>query len=149
MGNREVLRFGIQSLDRLIGTVDEGAGLYGIDVSEPEVSSGDDILPITSSICLAGPDGTGKSVISLHLASQYLADCLEDCATGSTYPHLKVLYISTDLTYQMALKGWYHFGLNQPCKRQEPLVELREGRRPRTGPEFEIGLGQYFPFGGG
>ena len=149
MGNREVLRFGIQSLDRLIGTIDEGAGLYGIDVSEPEVSSGDDILPITSSICLAGPDGTGKSVISLHLASQYLADCLEDCATGSTYPHLKVLYISTDLTYQMALKGWYHFGLNQPCKRREPLVELREGRRPRTGPEFEIGLGQYFPFGGG
>ncbi len=152
MANHDALRFGIQSLDRLIGTINESSGVYGIDVSQPENSFGDgnaDILPITSSICLAGPDGTGKSVISLHLASQYLTDCLEGCVSGSTNPHLKVLYISTDLSYQMALKGWYHFGLNQPFKRREPLVELKKGRPQRSGPKFEIGLKQYFPSGGG
>jgi KaiC/GvpD/RAD55 family RecA-like ATPase len=144
------LRFGIQSFDRLIGTINKEAGIFGIDVSEPEKSEeAESQLPITSSICLAGPDGTGKSVISLHLASQYLADCLDDGIEGSTCPNLKILYISTDLTYNMALKGWHHFSLNQPFKRREPLVELREGRIPRNGPQFEIGLKQYYPSGGG
>jgi KaiC/GvpD/RAD55 family RecA-like ATPase len=150
-----VLRFGIQSFDRLIGTVTSYPEdpLYGIDVSEPEISTTgeetENVLPITSSVCLAGPDGTGKSIISLHLASQYLADSLEDGVTGSTHPNLKVLYISTDLTYKMALKGWYHFGLDQPFKRREPLVELKEGRTKKTGRQFEIALRQYFPASAG
>src|ERR1044072_8258087 len=161
MSKRQVLRFGIQSLDRLIGTVelDDGRKIYGIDVSEPEKSPDDEEsesqstgsnkidLPIISSVCLAGPDGTGKSVLSLHLASQYLTDCLANDSSGSCQ-HLKVLYISTDLTYKMALKGWNHFALNQPFKRSEPLVELREGRREEKKEEFEISLEQYFPSSG-
>src|SRR6185295_3807547 len=108
MPAKQVLRFGIQSLDRLVGTsrTDDGQEIYGIDVSEPEMSKDGEedehILPITSSVCLAGPDGTGKSVLSLHLASQYLTDCLVHDSNDSCQ-NLKVLYISTDLTYKMAL----------------------------------------------
>src|SRR5688572_17458490 len=105
MTTARFLRFGIQSLDRLIGTVKLKTGngvTYGIDVSEPEESDGQPsvngtgrpALPITSSICLAGPDGTGKSVLSLHLASSYLTDCLLDCEQPRKLercPNLKVL----------------------------------------------------------
>lgn len=156
------LRFGIQSLDRLIGTVKLKTGdevTYGIDVSEPEDSDRDPstngagrlVLPITSSICLAGPDGTGKSVLSLHLASRYLTDCLLECVeTGRTddCPNLKVLYISTDLTYKMALKGWKDFALDRPMERKEPLVDLKEGRKQRSDPQIEIALKQYSPSAG-
>lgn len=174
MTNRRVLRFGIQSLDRLIGTVrlsseaedssskdndsdSEEALKYGIDVSEPpeeeeDDDNADDVdtssgMPITSSICLAGPDGTGKSVLSLHLAAHYLADCLAECLDTNTplCKDLKVFYISTDLTYKMALKGWTHFALQYPFERHEPLIELKEGRKLRNGPRIAIRLKQYLP----
>lgn len=153
MPAKQVLRFGIQSLDRLIGTsrTDDGEEIYGIDVSEPEMSKDGEedehILPITSSVCLAGPDGTGKSVLSLHLASQYLTDCLVHDSNDSCQ-NLKVLYISTDLTYKMALKGWNHFSLNKPFRRSEPLVELKQGREVQKSEEFEIDLKQYLPSSG-
>lgn len=158
MPKTRVLRFGIESLDRLIGTVTSNPNaddLYGIDVTEPEErkycqKSGGE-LSITSSICLAGPDGTGKSILSLHLASRYLADSLVECLQTSTSycPIIKVFYISTDLTYKMALKGWNHFALDHPFKRKEPLIELREGRKHQQIPELTISLEQYFPAGGG
>ena len=158
MTKTRVLRFGIESLDRLIGTVKsnpEADDFYGIDVTEPEErkdwQQNGRGLPITSSICLAGPDGTGKSILSLHLASRYLADSLVACleTSASHCPIIKVLYISTDLTYKMALKGWSHFALDHPFKRKEPLVELREGRKGRQLPELKIKLEQYYPSGGG
>jgi KaiC/GvpD/RAD55 family RecA-like ATPase len=155
MAKPRVLRFGIQSLDRLIGTVKSDADnevVHGIDVTDPEESSGGRPkgLPITSSICLAGPDGTGKSVLSLHLVSTYLADCVAECLeTKKACPDVKVLHISTDLTYKMALKGWKHFALDTPFKRKEPLVELREGRRRPVNPEITITLEQYYASGGG
>jgi KaiC/GvpD/RAD55 family RecA-like ATPase len=156
MPKTRVLRFGIESLDRLIGTVTSNPDdLYGIDVTEPEerksCQQNGAGLPITSSICLAGPDGTGKSILSLHLASRYLADSLVECVqtSPSHCPIIKVLYISTDLTYKMALKGWNHFALDHPFKRKEPLVELREGRKHQQFPELTIGLEQYYPSGGG
>lgn len=180
MAKPQVLRFGIQSLDRLIGTLrpnpdDEdnygkalgerkkfgnGQGtstsddedIYGIDLTERKGSNdtGDteqNSLPVTSSICLAGPDGTGKSVLSLHLASRYLADCLRDCLETQTptCPNLKVLYISTDLNYKMALKGWTDFLLDRPLERREPLVELRDGRKKPPEKQIEISLQPYSP----
>ena len=141
MPKPRVLRFGIQSLDKLIGTITcDGEEIYGIDLSGSEESEdggpaepGDS--PITSSICLTGPDGTGKSVLSLHIVSQYLADCLAESIKANDQPCQipKVFHISTDLTYKMALKGWNHFALDRPHERREPLVELKEGRRSRRG----------------
>ena len=154
---RRALRFGIQSLDKLIGTVgleDAGNQRFGIDLGKVTPAEESDVAvnPITSSICLAGPDGTGKSVLSLHLAAHYLADSLEEhTATGRPVPKdLKVLYISTDLTYNMAFKGWKRFALNRPLERKEPLVELSKGRKqPDDNSRIEIGLKQYFPTGDG
>lgn len=159
MSKPKVLRFGIRSLDKLIGTMkdrkaetDGSPDGYGIDLSELEEAEGEkqdgkNSLPITSSVCLAGPDGTGKSVLSLHMSSRYLADCLAECV--ETCPRLRVLYISTDLTYKMALKGWKHFALDRPLERREPLLELKEGSKNQQGQKIDIGLKQYFPSGDG
>ena len=146
-----VLRFGIHSLDRLIGTIGSpGHEMHGIDLSKPanpeRGSQVEENLSGGSSICLAGPDGTGKSVLSLHLASQYLADCLRESTAGKPRSP-KVLYISTDLTYSMALKGWNHFALDIPFKRKEPLVELKEGRPRPQELQVEVRLQPYFPSG--
>src|SRR5712691_7151261 len=98
------LRFGIQSLDKLIGVIKPG--LFGIDLSETSSNQPADNDRIadqarTSSICLRGPDGTGKSVFSLHIASRYLADCIDATAKTNADDWIKtcpkVLYISTDL----------------------------------------------------
>jgi KaiC/GvpD/RAD55 family RecA-like ATPase len=148
MSKPKTLRFGIQSLDRLIGSVTEGADRkYGIDLSEPpqQEDSKKQLSQVASSICLAGPDGTGKSVFSLHLASHYLADCLNDSAVGTKRDRPKVLYISTDLTYAIASRGWNSFELNHPLDRREPLLEPKDGRKDPPEKQIEIALHQYFP----
>jgi KaiC/GvpD/RAD55 family RecA-like ATPase len=149
------LRFGIQSLDKLIGTI--RPGVFGIDLLDASGLAegrgdkrGGKRRANTSSICLTGPDGTGKSIFSLHMAAHYLADCLmalppeerdESCP--------KIFYISTDLTYKMAFKGWQHFGLSYPFLRREPLVELKEGRskQARKSPYVKVNLKPYLPSG--
>lgn len=151
MAKPTTLRFGIQSLDRLIGYVEEGQyRKYGIDLSLP-VQHSNVTSPakpreeIASSICLAGPDGTGKSVFSLHLASHYLADCLGDGSEESKRDCPKVLYISTDLAHNIALRGWNSFELNHPLARSEPLLELKDGWKDPLEKEVRINLEQYFP----
>ncbi len=71
-----LLRFGIPTLDELIG---HGANLLGFRL--PEQSGAQ-----AASMCLLGPDGTGKSVLGLHLASRYAADHADTNA--------RVLYVS-------------------------------------------------------
>jgi len=144
MSNPKTLRFGIRSLDRLIGKDSNGVN-YGIDLSEPTDTDPTGSLPLTSSICLSGPDGTGKSVFSLHMASHYLGDCLRETSTESSFSCPKVLYISTDLTYKMALKAWHNFTLDHPFERREPLIDSRLGRKPGENKAIEIKLEQYYP----
>jgi KaiC/GvpD/RAD55 family RecA-like ATPase len=148
MTKPKTLRFGIKSLDKLIGSVSDGeVTRYGVDLSQPDQSPEDSELAqqVSASLCLAGPDGTGKSIFSLHLASHYLADCLSP-DTGEVKGDLpKVLYISTDLTYTVALRGWNNFDLMHPFERREPLLELNEGRKQRRGRQILVGLRQYFP----
>ena len=147
------LRFGIQSLDKLIGATKIGRiEQYGIDLARPQPQNGTKASrrrrePMTSSICLAGPDGMGKSVFSLHLASQYLADCLSGINNGGkdNYSVPRVLYVSTDLSYKMALKGWKDFALDTPLNRREPLLEIKQGQSVRTGTPIKIELTQYLP----
>jgi hypothetical protein len=90
-----------------------GASEAGLGMSIPK--TGNDVL--TTSLCLIGPDGTGKSVLALHLAARYLADCK---AEGEEPP--RVLYISTDLTHSMAETVWDNFDLRHPLTRHEPFV---------------------------
>jgi KaiC/GvpD/RAD55 family RecA-like ATPase len=124
----DVLRFGIESLDRLIG----GSELtgYGIDIAKHKRAG------LTTSLCLIGPDGAGKSVLALHLAAQYLADLKSNHEDPP-----KVLYISTDLTFSMAETVWDKFDLRHPFARKEPFSSARNWDRKM----IPLGLKQFFP----
>src|SRR5258707_995865 len=94
------ITFGIPSLDELIGTIAEP----GFRVpSEREHSA---TLSSSSSFCIIGPDGAGKSVLALHLVSTFAAAVRRVSDTS------KVLYVSTDLTYGMADSIWQNFALS-------------------------------------
>src|SRR4051812_25885768 len=108
-----VIRFGIPSVDELFGPPHEpldksdavqegftGHGLIGIHLPPGKTSSKNSVAspsnsfgslsPSSVSICITGPGGTGKSILGMHLASRYLADC-RDAGELSA----KVLYVST------------------------------------------------------
>src|SRR2546430_1792462 len=112
-GNMSVpktLRFGIPSLDELFGKKSD-------QQSTDEVSDeGGILLPpgSTSSICIIGPDGAGKSVLGMHLASRYIADC-----PPAVQP--RVFYVSTDLNHKLAKNIWEHFRLDLPNDRKVPF----------------------------
>lgn len=126
------LRFGIPSLDTLFGDT-EGNGI--------RLPAGDDGSPdplnSSVSVCISGPDGTGKSILGLHLASRYAADCVDARAARQ-----KVLYISTDLKFGMAFKVWTDFALDWPYRRKVPF-EKRGAEIPTR-----IGLTQCSPLKG-
>jgi KaiC/GvpD/RAD55 family RecA-like ATPase len=90
----EKLKFGIESLDSLIGR----DGDYGIAIPKS---------PGSTSLCLIGPDGTGKSVFALHLAASYVMN--HRAADPAKAP--RVLYFSTDLKHEMAERMWNDFKL--------------------------------------
>ncbi|HEV2800588.1 MAG TPA: ATPase domain-containing protein [Pyrinomonadaceae bacterium] len=120
------LRFGIPSLDSLFGSEREG---YGLGL--PDSNDGSANSPETSiSICVSGPDGTGKSILGLHLAARYLADC-----AGARVVRPKILYISTDLKYGMAAKVWRNFALGRPNARTIPFEREETGEK-----ELEVEL---------
>jgi KaiC/GvpD/RAD55 family RecA-like ATPase len=128
----QLIRFGIPSLDRLLGQradLPQDSNLqadlsrdsipdlddFGVGVLADKADKGD--TTATTSFCLIGRDGSGKSVLALHLASRYLADCHpndDPCAT-------KVLYISTDLTFSKAEQIWENFDLGNPKGRKNPF----------------------------
>lgn len=118
------LRFGIESLDSLIGSYKDASGreAFGIKIAEDENESAEAISYLTTSICLIGPDGTGKSVLAQHLAAQYMADCY--AMSSRKLP--KVLYISTDLTHSMANRMWSNFDLRHPLKRKDPFATKKK-----------------------
>jgi KaiC/GvpD/RAD55 family RecA-like ATPase len=97
--NNFPFNFGIHTLDSLI--CPDGTK------SDPD----SEIHPWTSAI--QGPDGCGKSILALHLASTYRAAHPAD--------EYSVIYISTDLSYHQALSQWTAFGLNEPKRRSEFL----------------------------
>ncbi len=121
----DFLRFGIPSLDKLIGS--HGKRDYGIRIAP---AGQDKETANATGICIIGPDGTGKSVFGLHLASQYLADCLDEGRNRKTLP--KIYYISTDLNFAKALTMWENFALNWPFRRKIPF----EPAKYRSSDEF-------------
>lgn len=105
------LRFGIPSLDQLLA---------------PDPS----IMPIRSdvatSISIAGSDGSGKSILALHLASHYAA---------TTPSETKVIYVSTDLPSSAAQLSWFQFALHSPSHRIHQVPFLRDA--PSHGGDFD------------
>ena len=68
-------------------------------------------------LALVGPDGCGKSILALSLASSYLRRFSRD-ELGA-----KVVYLSTDLSIGKAKKLWTTFGLNTPSQRLRKVGE--------------------------
>lgn len=116
------LRFGIEALDKLLGS---GGGAFGLDIAGNQNGQGARVKIPTTSICLIGPDGTGKSVLALHLAAYYMADCHAHDRHKGKNRLPKVLYISTDLTGSMAERMWSNFDLRNPLTRKDPFATRR------------------------
>jgi len=117
MPSRKVFRFGVPSLDLLLGKCTEANGNIKVDdfgIALPSVSE-------PTSLSLIGPDGSGKSVLALHLASRFYSD--NDGAA-------KVIYVSTDLSFSKAEQVWNNFALGTPQERQVPFAQDYELSEP-------------------
>ena len=91
------LSFGSACIDQLI---DPTQLIYAAGDRDPVVA------------CIIGPDGVGKSILSLTAASTYAASSPSD---------RRVIYASTDLNFHQAKSTWEHFGLDDPKRRRELL----------------------------
>lgn len=106
------LRFGIPSLDILLGRRDEQSKKsddFGIILNpkpQPDAQPAEDVRYSSLSVCVAGPSGTAKSLLALHLASRYAADTYLDQNTS-------VMYASTDLSVEQARRTWKEFDLSK------------------------------------
>jgi KaiC/GvpD/RAD55 family RecA-like ATPase len=119
------LRFGIPSLDTLFGgeRFDGHGEESGIALPRSDSRSVDS-SDTGVSICISGPDGTGKSILGMHMATRYVADCARFGASRPT-----VLYISTDLKFRMADRMWKNFGLDLPNQRKIPFERGEKGEK--------------------
>ncbi|HEX4133144.1 MAG TPA: ATPase domain-containing protein [Bryobacteraceae bacterium] len=112
------LRFGIPSLDDLVEVRLP---------SQEENTTGQSELDETNTNCatsmaILGPDGVGKSVFALHLASRYLADCIAYRRNHGLDGRLPlVLYVSSDFRHDRAQQVWTAFKLGYPNSRQIPF----------------------------
>lgn len=96
---------------------------FGIDGLDDLIApKNDTVLPANGvwTAAIVGPDGCGKSLLALHLASNYW----QRTSTSGIRPH--VLYISTDLSHDQAAQHWGTFGLDFPRWRRERLKSAYE-----------------------
>lgn len=140
-----LLRTGVPSVDELfhhrdMQEVGWDALQAGVQIQNRET---------TTSFCIAGPDGAGKSVLAMHLASRYCADCIQSGVEGPPCP--QVFYVSTDLTHSVAKRIWANFGLYAPNARRIPFRHpqfsdellpdwLRTGPRDRRRGRFDSSI---------
>ena len=113
----DLLQFGIPTVDWLFGVPHRAKPLTGDFVEiHGATNCGISVEPNhTTSLCLIGPDGTGKSLLALHFAARYAfhahnlrAGVAKDIA--KRMPH--ILYASTDLSFGKAKDHWNNFGLH-------------------------------------
>src|ERR1700746_1777462 len=138
-GSLQPMRFGISSLDRLLGSK-----------RQSEYQDASDICPNdfgfafpsggSTSFCIIGTHGTGKSVLTLHLASRYFADYLASDSFA------RVFYISTDLSFSMAEDLWYRFALHMPCDRIIPFGDDLLPQRPAGMSPVVVPLQRRIPY---
>lgn len=140
----QILAFGIPSLDELLGhpnAKDYNPEQFGIILESKKEST---------SLCLIGPDGTGKSVLAMHLASNYASQATDsEDKTSQT----RILYVSTDLSYARAKATWENFALDDPKGRIEAVRNIIPPGRARTPfprigggkGELEVALEAYHP----
>jgi len=89
---------------------------FGIDALDQlfEQNEGDSPSTKKWTAAIMGPDGCGKSLLALHLAAEY----------WRRQPHGKkprIIYVSTDFSYEQANQAWMKFGLIAPESRASVL----------------------------
>jgi KaiC/GvpD/RAD55 family RecA-like ATPase len=97
----------------------------------------------TTSMALLGPDGSGKTVLALHVASQYRAFCASKLPEGTALPI--IVYVSSDLQFESARTVWDNFELDEPNGRQIPFQRMPEEIRRREQNTLRIALLQLVP----
>ena len=119
------LRFGIASLDRLIDPDQAGSE------SKHSIAA-----KATWTAAIVGPDGCGKSILALHLASTYWHDLALTYGQETDQNPPRVIYVSTDLSHEQASTQWKGFGLDFPSWR-ELAVSAAYENCDRTSKHFE------------
>ncbi len=131
----QFITFGIPSLDELLGrpttaldpTSKGNFGLYLDNCNQ------------STSICIVGPDGTGKSVLALHLAAQYAAMGNENT---------RVFYASSDLSFTKTVATWVNFALGLPATRLSEPAKIQPFGRVDYGAlnaTLRVWLERYLP----
>lgn len=117
MDGNTLLKFGIPGFDGLFNNLKPETSHGGRNILNPDFNNCGIYLPgrVSSSICIIGPDGVGKSVFALHLASRYSAECQRRKVKPL------VFYISTDLNHEIAKEMWRNFGLGTPAADRDPF----------------------------
>jgi len=114
------LRSGIPSLDNMF----RPSGTAAADPAQNRDQHGV-LLPEKdgiSTLCIAGPDGTGKSALAMHFASRYIADCQQVCRQNPKMEQPLAFYVSSDLSHATAELMWQNFGLDSPNMRRIPFL---------------------------
>lgn len=140
------IRFGIPTLDNLF-LGNEKRDLAPGGVVLPEVDGKTE----RTSMCIVGPDGSGKSLFALHLASRYAADVAVSMS-GLQPPSPHVIFVSTDFSYARAQSAWDNFDLDHPFGRKIPFESLLEPYQRRKERSHShrcsmVRLAQHFPLG--
>lgn len=116
-GPRWVIRTGIPSID----------GMFRISTHEPRDIRGGIGLPdlcTSTSLAIVGPQGAGKSVLAMHIAARYLADC--HAAFGGDLAECpRVCYVSTDMAFTAADPMLRRFALDHPNARCVPFTDYQ------------------------
>lgn len=114
---KTILKFGIPGFDGLFNNSHPEVSHQGRQILNPNFNDCGISIPKdgTASICIIGPDGVGKSVFAMHLASRYCAENQKDEIRPS------VFYISTDLNHEIANEMWKNFALNLPAEERDPF----------------------------
>lgn len=114
-----LLQFGIPTVDGLFQIPNIDSAYSGTRLLNPKLDDAGILVPAdtSTSIAISGPEGTGKSVFALHLASRYFAQCRKAGSRAS------VFYVSTDLNFEMALQMWKNFRLDEPKFDRDPFAE--------------------------
>lgn len=110
-----VIRTGIPSID----------GMFRISEHVLKDMRGGIGLPdlwTSTSLAVVGPQGAGKSVLAMHVAARYLADC-HAASSGDPAELPRVCYVSTDMTYTAAAHMLRRFALDQPNARCIPFTD--------------------------
>lgn len=110
-----VIRTGIPSIDGMFRISEHVSRDVRGGIGLPDLGT-------STSLAVVGPQGAGKSVLAMHVAARYLADC-HAAAGGDPADYPRVCYVSTDMPYTAAAHMLRRFALDRPNARRIPFTD--------------------------